>query len=256
MTKSQAWSRQQLLIAFSLYCHLPFGKLHAKNPQIIEYAGRIGRTPSALAMKLVNIASLDPSITETGRSGLKGASNADRAMWDEMQSDWLAFSIKMNDAANAINNNVAVLTDFESCEDTDDYTGVTKTVQVNVRVGQRFFRKAVLSAYREKCCITGLSDPRLLIASHIIPWKADDKNRLNPSNGLCLSALHDKAFDIGLISLNSDFRVIVSPSIQIYNDDFLRRSILHYAGHAVAQPDKFRPQMDFISYHREHIYQG
>ncbi len=56
--KSTYWSREQLLIAFNLYCQMPFGKMHSKNPDIIRFADLIGRTPSALAMKLTNIASL------------------------------------------------------------------------------------------------------------------------------------------------------------------------------------------------------
>ena len=61
------WTPEQLKLAFAFYCQTSFGKLHSKNPQIIELAKLIGRTPSALAMKLVNFASLDPSITDTGR---------------------------------------------------------------------------------------------------------------------------------------------------------------------------------------------
>lgn len=87
MSTRTGWSRNQLLIAFNLYCQIPFGKMHYRNPEIIKYAEIIGRTPSALAMKLVNIASLDPTITSTGRSGLKGASSSDKAMWEEMQAD-------------------------------------------------------------------------------------------------------------------------------------------------------------------------
>ena len=60
------WTSEQLKLAFAFYCHTPFGKLDRKNPQIIELAKLIGRTPSALAMKLVNFASLDPSIIDTG----------------------------------------------------------------------------------------------------------------------------------------------------------------------------------------------
>ena len=63
--KSNNWTREQLLVAFNLYCQLPFGKLHSRNPDIIRLAEMIGRNPGALAMKLVNIASLDPVILET-----------------------------------------------------------------------------------------------------------------------------------------------------------------------------------------------
>ena len=89
------WTRQQLLVAFALYCRIPFGRMHAKNPEIVRIANAIDRTPSALAMKLVNIASLDPEITGTGRSGLKNASTNDRAMWDEMQDNWGPFRCRV-----------------------------------------------------------------------------------------------------------------------------------------------------------------
>ena len=102
MTTRTNWTRRQLLLAFALYCRLPFGRLHNRNPEIVRYAEAIGRTPSALAMKLVNIASLDPAITTTGRRGLRAASAADRAMWDEMNSDWERFAVESQRALTDI----------------------------------------------------------------------------------------------------------------------------------------------------------
>ena len=84
MTSRIPWTRQQLLVAISLYCRLPYGRMHHGNPEIIRYATAIGRTPSALAMKLVNIAGIDPVITSSGRRGLTNASRADREMWDQI----------------------------------------------------------------------------------------------------------------------------------------------------------------------------
>ena len=98
MATRTGWTRPQLLVAFNLYCQMPFGKMHARNPQIIKYAELIGRTSSALAMKLTNIASLDPTITSSGRKGLDGASAADGAMWEEMQADWEHFAIESHRA--------------------------------------------------------------------------------------------------------------------------------------------------------------
>ena len=180
-----SWTRQQLLVAFSLYCKMPFGKLHSRNPEIIKYAEFLGRTPSALAMKLTNIASLDPAITVTGRKGLKGASKADRLMWDEMQNGWEHFVIQSENAINEVLSKASIehsviQDDQDSAEEQQDYTGETKIVTSKTRVGQSFFRKAVLSAYDNKCCITGLSVPQLLVASHIVPWSVDRENRLNP----------------------------------------------------------------------------
>ena len=92
MSARSPWTRKQLLVALSLYCRLPFGKLHSGNPEIIQLAEVIGRTPGALAMKLGNFASLDDAITSTGRTGLPNASARDRAMWNEMQGDWDRFA--------------------------------------------------------------------------------------------------------------------------------------------------------------------
>lgn len=85
---SNRWTPDQLKLAFHLYCQLPFGKLHSRNSEITELAQLIGRTPSAVAMKLVNFASLDPAITSTGRRGLGNASHADRSVWDEFHANW------------------------------------------------------------------------------------------------------------------------------------------------------------------------
>lgn len=63
--RNDRWTRAQLKLAFYWYCQLEFGKLHSRNRDIIELAQLIGRTPGAVAMKLVNFASLDPAITST-----------------------------------------------------------------------------------------------------------------------------------------------------------------------------------------------
>ena len=74
MVVNRRWTRSELLAALNMYCQLPFGRLHVSNPAIIQLAHAMERSPAALAMKLVNIASLDPKITSTGRSGLQNTS--------------------------------------------------------------------------------------------------------------------------------------------------------------------------------------
>ncbi len=244
------WTRQQLLVAFYLYCKTPFGKLHSRNPEIIEFAEKIGRTPSALAMKLSNIASLDPAITSTGRKGLKSASKADREMWDEMENDWENFVLESERTIEGLITNKTYSRDIESF----DYTGKDKLIQTTARVGQSFFRTAVLSAYNSKCCITGLSETRLLVASHIVPWRHDESNRLNPRNGLLLSMLHDKAFDLGIITINDDMTVHVSKKY-LAKDKYFNSSISHYDGKMINLPEKFQPDVDFLAYHRDNIFE-
>lgn len=258
MSTKSGWSRAQLLVAFYLYCRMPFGKMHRGNPEIIRLSAAIGRTPSALAMKLTNIASLDPAITGTGRKGLAGASAADRAMWEEMQANWENFAIESQATVSRLVDADVVLDveNEDAAEEFVSYEGVNRVVSTTVRVGQSFFRSAVLSAYHYRCCITGIAIPKLLVASHIVPWRADTSNRLNPRNGLCLSMLHDKAFDIGIICLTDDLTVRVSKRYPSDTDPFFRDALLAYDGKPINVPEKFRPNTDFLAYHREHIFEG
>ncbi len=256
MTHGSRWTRDQLLVAFALYCRLPFGRLHYRNPEIIRFAEAIGRTPSALAMKLTNIASLDPEITSTGRRGLTSVSAADRAMWDEMHNDWEAFAIESDRAIKAVQSEEDPSDHSTEADIGDEGVGEDRVVLSTARVGQRFFRNAVLAAYNERCCITGLSIPSLLVASHIIPWRSDKANRVNPRNGLLLSALHDKAFDGGLITVDDDMTVRVSNKYAQNPGSYFTESIQDYHGREIHLPEKFAPDLDFLSYHREHIFRG
>ena len=234
-----------MLVAFDLYCRLPFGRLHSRNPEIVEVANAIGRTPSALAMKLGNIASLDPAITSTGRKGLSKASRNDRAMWEEMQSDWERFAVECRAAVRSLVDTGDG--DAGGDEEEDEFPlGEDRLVRAKARVGQRFFRSAVLSAYNSRCCITGLSIPTLLVASHIVPWRADVQNRANPRNGLLLSALHDKAFDAGLLTISEEMTVQVSGDHMHGADRYFSEAIGRFDGQRISLPEKFAPHPDFL----------
>jgi len=249
------WSKEHVKVAFSLYCKLPFGKLHKSNYNIIQLANLLGRTPSAVTMKLVNIASLDPAITSTGRSGLKNASAMDKEVWEEFSNNWDALaleSLKLYEQlaeAKGLGSSHNELND-----DLEDYTGETRDVLVQQRVKQNFFRKSVLSSYKRKCCMSGLSEERLLIASHIVPWSEDKLNRLNPRNGLCLSAIHDKAFDRGFITLDDDFRVILSESFKASTNQLILQAFTSIEGKPITLPERFEPDINFLEKHRNLVF--
>lgn len=250
------WTREQLLVAFALYCRIPFARISSRNPEIIRAAVAIERTPSALSMKMGNIASLDPAITSTGRKGLRAASANDRAMWDEMTSDWGHFAVECERALLATEAMPETVAE-QAIPGYDDLpVGEDRVVRATTRVGQRFFRAAVMSAYNEQCCITGLAIPQLLIASHIVPWRHDAANRTNPKNGLLLSALHDRAFDAGLMTIGDDMTVQVSRQHVASAGEFFSSAVTSYEGRPIALPEKFAPDRDFLAYHRDHIFQG
>lgn len=135
----------------------------------------------------------------------------------------------------------------------EDFTGSTRQVLTLQRIKPNFFRRAVLSSYKGRCCMSGISDDRLLVASHIVPWIKDKANRLNPSNGLCLSAIHDRAFDKGLISLTDDCRVLLSEAFKSSSDDFVKMNFHPLMNKAIDMPERFNPNHSFLHYHRTHV---
>lgn len=252
------WTKEQLKLAFYLYCQLPFGKLHSRNPEISELAKLIGRTPSAVAMKLVNFASLDPAITSTGRTGLGNASSLDRKIWEEFHADWEGLAVECANLRSALTTSKGaqptVELDADEASGLEDFTGETRRAITQQRIKQHFFRRAVLSSYRGRCCMSGLSESRLLVASHIVPWSKDKANRLNPSNGLCLSAIHDKAFDRGLITLSQSFTIIVSDQLRTQNNPLVQQAIVALHGLPIELPERFLPSMDFLARHRNEVF--
>lgn len=255
MANSKLWTNEQVKLAFHLYCQIPFGKIDSRNKEIIALAKVIGRTSSAVAMKMLNIASLDPAITSTGRVGLGNASALDREVWAEFHADWERLAVESQLLRQQLDAEIPKELEAESdLLIPEDFTGETRQVITTQRIKQHFFRRAVLSSYRGRCCMSGLSEPKLLIASHIVPWSIDKTNRLNPSNGLCLSAIHDRAFDKGLITLKDDFTIIISEQIQKRNDTFMKEIFLPLNGKEIELPERFTPDMSFITWHRDMLF--
>ncbi len=248
------WTKEQLKLAFNLYCQLPFGKLHSRNQEIIKLASLIGRTPGAVAMKLVNFASLDPAITSTGRSGLGNAGSLDKEVWAEFHADWEKLAVECGMLRRNLDATASPEVEVDELLAPEDFTGETRRVVIEQRIKQNFFRHAVLSSYRGRCCMSGLSEPRLLIVSHIVPWSKDKANRLNPSNGLCLSAIHDRAFDKGLITLTDDFKIVVSEELKRRDEPFIREVMLPLNGTQIEFPERFMPSVEFISRHRTDLF--
>lgn len=139
-----------------------------------------------------------------------------------------------------------------------DITKEGKSVEakVKVRVGQEYFRKMILRNYGSKCCLTGLNVPDLLRASHISPWAEDKVNRLNPQNGLCLSATYDAAFDKHLVSFDDQYRMIVSKYIKdFYTAEATREYFEKIEGKAIELPLHHLPDQKLLAKHRELMIQ-
>jgi len=244
------WSRNELLIAFNLYCRTPFGQLHKGNTEIISLASRIGRTPSAVAMKLVNFASFDPVHQARKVRGLSNASRADRQIWDEFNSNPERLAFESQKAFN-----VTIEGEVES-DNAEPPLGPTEGIQsVRVRLVQRFFREAVLAGYEYHCSICDLELVELLTASHIIPWSRNVERRADPRNGLALCAIHDRAFDRGLISIDESFRVLLSRRLKTKTTNRLYLvALLEIESKTISLPNRFLPDPVALAFHRQEIF--
>jgi len=164
--------------------------MHARNRTIIEIAHLLGRSPSSIAMKLVNFAALDPEQRARGIRGLAGYSRADAKIWSEFQDNWEQMTLLSEKKLSDLR--VGQVGKSESEIDSSDLEDVSITEVerlITIRTMQGVFRKMVLAAYDRRCCITGMPIKEILVASHILPWAEFPAERLNPRNGLCLAAI-------------------------------------------------------------------
>lgn len=251
--KRRSWTKEETILAINLYCKIPFGKTHHNNPDIIALATLIDRSPNSIALKLGNIACIDPNLP---RKGLTNYTKMDQAVWSEFENNWeqLAFESEVllaqyEKAPVEVVANIAI-TDLPK-------EGKERAQLVKTRVNQAFFRKAVLASYNNSCCITGIDIPKLLIASHIKPWSVDTGNRINPCNGLCLNNLHDKAFDSGLITIDTDMKIVISKEVkEHYKQNSVKTYFDSYDNKQIILPKRFLPDDQFLEFHRTNIFQG
>lgn len=250
--RQKIWTRDELLIAFNLYCRIPFGQLRHGNPEIVKFAEKIGRTPSALSMKLCNFASFDPSHQKRNVAGLKHSGKGDKKIWDEFNQNWEKLAFESQQALER----VAGLKQIESYEELQLPDGPTETLRnVRVRLVQNFFRDSVLASYKFVCSFCSLSMTQMLCASHIIPWSKNIEKRADPRNGICLCSFHDRAFDRGLVTIDDDLKIVISDRVMK-----MKTSPLHDAGfvklhgNQITLPEKFRPDDDSLEYHRSKIF--
>jgi putative restriction endonuclease len=253
MAKQNLWTREQTIVALNLYCKIPFNRVSSSHPDIVRIAKIIGRSPNSVKMKIGNFGSFDPELKRRGIVGLGNTSKMDELVWEEFNSNWdnLAYESELL-ISKFTNQPIEAISEI-NLEDIPQ--GKEREAIIKQRVNQSFFRSTILSSYNMKCCITGLSVPDLLVASHIVPWAKDEKNRLNPHNGVCLNAIHDKAFDKGFITITTDYKIKVSQQLEnLKKENAVYDLFLKYHNQAILLPDKFLPSKDFLDYHHQNIY--
>ena len=242
------WTREETLVAFNVYCKIPFKDSHSTHPMIVEYAKIIGRSPGALNMKIGNLCRLDPKLKERGIVGLSHGAKLEEDVWNEFYAnpDKLAYESECQVAKFSKRNiEDTVSVDIENLPQGKERFSVVKQ-----RVNQSFFRSAVMCAYNSKCCISGVGSPELVEACHIVSWSEDSKNRSSLGNRLCMNAFFHKAYDNLLIGITPDFDIVVCKELlDKTDDDPFREYLLSTRNKKLTLPTRFYPKQDFLDHH-------
>lgn len=249
------WTREQTILAFNLYFKIPYGTIHGRNPKIRELAEIVGRTRGAVGRKMQNLASFDPVQQARGIKGLSHASKLDGEIFNEFVNNWegLAFESEKILAEKQHISLEEKVTIKEQKWQSKQGKDVVRSVKV--RVGQDFFREIVLNNFDSKCAISGIDIPEMLRASHIVPWSKDEKIRVNPENGLCLSALYDVAFDQGFIGVSTDHKIILAEKLKKRKKEvYFQEHFGRLEGVEIRSPSKFFPRKEFLEYHLDIIF--
>ena len=240
------WSREDIIVALALYCVTPMSKLNRRNRVIQEVAQLIGCPVGSLSARMQNFRAVDPK----QNSSLGRIAKADRAIYEAFKHDWGELSLQAEQITGLD------LFDADPVNGAKRLSSLTNRSQVSRE--RQFFRRAVLSAYEYRCCISGQTLPDMLIASHIKPFNIcrSSSERTTPENGLCLNVFYDKAFDQGYITIEPDLTICVSQKVHDFPDAFTEQWLINLQGESITLPERFRPREDFLAYHNKEIFKG
>jgi len=115
---------------------------------------------------------------------------------------------------------------------------------VKQRLHQSSFREMVISAYRGRCAISGLPEPLLLDAAHIMDDVDEQFGQPIIGNGIPLSKIHHAAFDAHLIGIDPDFKIHVSEKLLSLRDGPTLEALRQFDGHTLRPPQRDADQPD------------
>lgn len=132
----------------------------------------------------------------------------------------------------------------------NSYAVADSTATVKTRgSAQRAFAEAVKVNYGYRCAIAGIATKDFLVASHIVPWSEDQSVRLDPSNGICLSLLVDRAFEKGHLLIEDDLTIRIDWN-RVGDDQALRSQLEPYDGQKLSAPSERAPQPKYLQRRR------
>lgn len=246
------------MIVMNLYTKISYGQFHNKNPEVIEVAKLLNRTPGAVAYKLVHLSSQDPYHQNRGIKGLANPGQNAIDIYNEFENNWEEMLYE-SEVILAKLKNKSIEQEYSEWEDADLTVlsmkeGKDKKRMVKTRVNQSVFRKIIVNNYSSSCAICSLNIDRLLVASHILKWSENKNERLNPSNGICLCNIHDRAFELGYLGITPEYKIKISNNLSNVPENTFVALFGRHENGILSLPEKFYPSPKFLDEHFNKVF--
>lgn len=161
-----------------------------------------------------------------------------------------ALELNSDSIAESLDHSEKEVSELEEQVEGGDYKVPDATATVKTRgSAQRVFSQNVKKNYGWRCAVTGIETRAFLIASHIVPWSADEEIRLDPANGICLSVLVDRAFENGYVVVEDNLTVRVDWGL-VGKDKRLAEQLADFDGVKLAAPNSHPPKTDYLKRRR------
>ncbi|MEX1191929.1 MAG: HNH endonuclease [Brumimicrobium sp.] len=252
------WTREEFMLVMNLYTKIRYGQFNNRNSEVIKLANLINKTPGAVAYKLVHLSSQDPYHQNRGIKGLANPGKNAIEIYRDFQANWDEMLYE-SEVLLAKYKNKTIEQEYSEWEDVDleilkTKKGLDKERLVKTRVNQSLFRRIITNNYSNSCAICNLNIDKLLVASHILKWSENEKERLNPENGLCLCNIHDKAFELGYIGIKGDYQLNISEELAIISEETYVAMFKRHQNQKIIMPDKFYPNPSFLDNHYQSTF--
>lgn len=243
------WSREDIIIAYALYCITPRSKTNSSNKLIQQVAEINSHSVHSLVMRMQNFKYIDPAYIAAVNKGLGHVAKMDRVIFEEFKHDWGGLSYQA-EKLTGLN-----LFDADPLQGAKPLSTLTNVNTVSRE--RHFFRRSVMAAHENTCCVSGITVPTVLVASHIKPYNKcrTSDERTDPTNGLCLNSFYDKAYDQGIITVDPYYKIRVSMKVrEKYPQEACERWLYCLEGKTINMPERFRPDPKYLEYHTYNIF--
>ena len=252
MGERNSYTKEQEILIIDLYTRTPTARIRDSNPEIIALCDFFNdngyhSVVSGIRNKMENLKSVDPEYTADGRTGRNNIRQGFKELWlEELRSGFSELDKHVEWAVSEIVKHSPA-----------DAAGAMPVWRH--RSGQANYRDRVLAAFDNSCCISGIQTPDLIQACHIKPYRICERDGMEEQktdvrNGLCMSVLHHKAFDSGLITIDEEHRLLISSEWEDLADDdtFFRP----YEGRRIRETSRTIIGEEYLEYHRENIFRS